>query len=144
MDNAELAALQARAWNWGRWARGDCNRGVSGCGSAERYYVAPRPDEEAQAARNDGRVDVEDAEQFEAAVCALRCEIDRKLLKWVYVRGLTRSELARKLRLDQMLVEPFHLRVLGAVAYRLSEGRRSFAAHGLHNTIGGCINAATT
>lgn len=120
MQSEELTRLMSRCDNWGRWIRGEGGYGAGGCGSIERYYVAPRPDGE-QLLRNSVRVDVSDAEKIEAAVCKLRCVGDRKFMKWYYSRNLPERVICAKLRILPALFRPFHLRVLGGLEYRLEQ-----------------------
>lgn len=148
MQQIEVTRLKARLWNWGRWARPD-SVDPGECASAERRFVAARPDDEALQRSAQVPIDPEDAERIEAAVCRLRCENDRRLLKMFYVDGRSSREIARKLRVPDQLLEPFHLRVLGALIWRVSEIEREGArsprrAGSCARDANGYINLATT
>lgn len=121
METINITRLKSRLWNWGRWARGEGPRGFSGTyGSIERRFVAPRPDGEAVAACGE-RVDETDATRIERAVTNLRFPLDRTFLKMAYVETQPDRMICRVLKIPASLFEVYHLRALGALAYRLDE-----------------------
>lgn len=133
MQSSDVVRLQSRLWNWGRWARPDSLE-AGQCASAEHRFVSARPDDEAVQRSAQMPIDADDAERIEAAVCHLRCANDRKMLKMLYVDARTHREICRKLRVPEPLFGAFHIRVLGALSYRLEEVERGRVARTTRGT----------
>lgn len=119
MTEEQQIRLEARCQNWGRWSRGG-RGGASTCGSAEGRYVGPRDDGDARADRLAvEQLDPLDAEVIEKAVCMLRVERARLLLRMVYVQRKDKLSLARWLNVGTVLVRPAIVMALGALQARL-------------------------
>lgn len=138
MLNIDATRIRSRAYNWGRWASSGVEDGH--CASVEHRYVAPRPDGEEVVRIAEGKVDVDDAERFERAVCTLQYPQDKLFMRLMYCEGRPAREIERKLKIPVGLLEAFHHRVLGALMYRCEQLesmplRRSIGASTLRSTI---------
>lgn len=80
LSETEVLNLLELMRTWARWANSIAGASRGSCGSAERLFVAPRPDEEKLARQARGPLDVIDAENVETALSALRSPVDRQFL----------------------------------------------------------------
>ena len=91
--------MDQRMRNWGRYCAGDSGGGVGTCASAERFYVAPKADEQRMDRHAVEPVDVLDAELVERAVTRIMPGRERKFAVFFYVRRFDRGLVCRRLRL---------------------------------------------
>lgn len=108
MDDVQQASLVRRMWNWGAWARSGSSA-AGHCGSAERFYVPPRDDDNTRAeslAREP--ILVVDAERVERAVAAVKRRAPRfgKLMVMEYVEQRPEIEKAKALNVSPRMVQP--------------------------------------
>ncbi len=120
MDAGQIADVERRLENWGRWARGEGgNASPNTCASAERLYVPPREDEQRLIASAAEPVNARDAVKVEAAVVRVKRQLDRKFLIEWYVYQTNPYEIARRHQIETDLLRANVLRLIGAVFYHL-------------------------
>ena len=112
MTEGELAKIEGRLNNWGRWAFSS-GGGGGHCASAEYRYVPEKLGEDEQAVhRTPMPVDAVDAELVEEAVTRMTNARARLFLKEAYVYQVSRPTLERLFRAYGVLLEAYRLRVL--------------------------------
>lgn len=92
MNENESVVMCVLGRNWGRWLNAG-GPGPAGCGSIERRYVAPRPDEDLAERVSKDLIDDIDAENFETAVSAMRIPGERDFLVHWFVYERADSDL---------------------------------------------------
>lgn len=108
MTPEQKAVLLGRVDNWSRWASGGSGCGGTGrCGSAEGRFVREALDEEARAGLAEGKVDVDDAETVEKALCAVMYVNDRQFFVLYYVKRWQKALIAREINIDADMVDGF-------------------------------------
>ena len=113
MTEGELAKIEARLNNWGRWAFSGSGGGKGHCCSAEYRYVPEKLGDGEQAVhRTPMPVDALDAELVEEAVTRMTNARARLFLKEVYVYQVCRSNLESMFRLYGQMLEAYRIRVL--------------------------------
>lgn len=110
MTKDEVQRLEARMWNWGRWASG-CGVIRQRCASAEGAYDAPSWEGEKLEALASAPVDLVDAERVELALQKLM-RGERQILVAIYAKRWDKYEISRKLRFHVKLFEPAKLKIL--------------------------------
>lgn len=127
MNRKELEQLEARLANWRVWwSHFDSgSAGQRSCGSAERRYVAPRPDDEKAAAKAISNVDIADAEQIHEAMGMLEWNPTRRFLHSWYGRAGNPRQVLRVLKIELADLDSVRLRCLSEMAIALARLERS-------------------
>lgn len=131
MTEGQLAAIEERLQNWGRWAFGTIGGGKGHCASVEYRYVPEKLGEGEQAVhRTAMTVDVLDAETVERAVTSLQCRVARRFLIKAYVFRASRVTLSQMFRIQGALYDAYRLRVAKLVADTLQDQDRRHVRRG--------------